>query len=269
MTLIAFDGWNIVRRVHAANKTERAGERSRQAYRNSAATFGRAMRRFRPSYGVIAWDHPAPTWRHDIYPQYKADREPATAELLAGLADFQSELWERHGLISVSIAGVEADDVLATLAKTWSAKRTEPCVMVSTDKDLASLATDGVIVFDVFEDRIRDFEWCVGKFGVQPAQLLDLLALMGDSTDSVPGVAGIGKVKARSLMEDYGSLDAILAAAPNIEGSLGRYLVAGTDQARLSRGLIELKTDVTLGLTWSALRLQHSSKSSARTPALQ
>ena len=268
MSLIAFDGWNIVRRVHGAIQNDNARDRARQAFKNSSATFGRAMRRFAPSYGVVAWDHSAPTWRRQAYAGYKAEREPMPAELRNEIDTFQSVLWDRFGMPSVSIAGVEAGDVIATLAKRWSAGRGEgPCIVVSTDKVLASLASDRVTVFNVFEDEIRDCDWCADKFGVPPSCLLDLLAMQGDKANGIPGVPGIGPKKGRALMEDYGSLEAIMRAAPSVEGSLGRYLVDGAELAALSRLLVEPKIDVTLGLSWSQLRLSTRSRGAAAANA--
>lgn len=251
--LLLADGLNIVRRVYEANPAPDSPEKADGAVRSSLASFRRALVEHRPTHFLAAFDHGGQTWRHDLYPQYKADRKPMPPDLLARIPDIQEQL-SAMGLAHCSVPGVEADDVIPTVGLHWKRTRPGRVIVLSTDKDLAVLLPAGIEIRDHFKPEWRDAAWVQAKFGVPPSLLGDFLALMGDSTDGIPGVPGVGQKTAAKLLLEYGSLEALLARAGEVKGKIGESLRASMAEARISKQLVSFKTDLTLGLTWRSLR---------------
>lgn len=251
--LLLADGLNIVRRVYEANPGNDSPEKADGAVRSSLASFRRALVEHRPSHFLAVFDHGGPTWRHELYPQYKAKRKPMPAELQARIPDIREQL-AAMALAHCSVPGVEADDVIPTVGLRWKRTRPGRVIVLSTDKDLAVLLPAGIEVRDHFKPEWRDEAWVLAKYGVPAALLGDFLALMGDSTDGIPGVPGIGQKTAAKLLLEFGSLDALLARAGEVKGKVGESLRASIGEAQLSKQLVSFKTDLTLGLTWRSLR---------------
>jgi len=157
------------------------------------------------------------------------------------------------GLKVVAIPEVEADDVIGTAVMRWLDQGRGDAVIASSDKDLHGLIAHGALVWDHFKGEWHDQAWVERKFGVPPALLPDLLALMGDVSDSIPGVSKVGLKTGARLLRAYGSLDAVMAGAGILKGPLGERLRKERDILYLSRQLVQLKTDVCLGLTWKML----------------
>jgi len=153
----------------------------------------------------------------------------------------------------VCVPGVEADDVIGTVVLRWLAESRGDATVASTDKDLHGLIAHGARVWDHFKGEWHDHAWVERKWGVPPEQLPDLLALMGDVTDSIPGVSKVGVKTAARLLRTYGTLDAIMAGAGILKDSLGETLRKEREMLYLSRQLVELKTDVRVGVTWNML----------------
>jgi DNA polymerase-1 len=174
------------------------------------------------------------------------------SELHDRLPAFFSML-EDIGLHAVSVPEVEADDVIATGVLRWLSEGRGDAIVASTDKDLHVLIEQGALVWDHFKSEWHDAAWVEAKFGVRPAQLVDYLALTGDAADGVPGVTNIGRKKAAQLLRAYGTLDGVMAGAGILKDTLGEKLRREKAQAYLSRELVRLKTDVTLGVTWKML----------------
>lgn len=253
MKLLNVDGLNLVRRVYEANPAPDSVEKAEGAMRASLSSLKRALREHAPTHALVAFDAGGRTWRHDIYEAYRNSRKPMPEPLKAVLPAL-IEHWSSLGFCVRQIAGVEADDTVAT-ATTRAVAAGIECVVLSTDKDLVGLMGDKVSIRDHFKPEWRDLAWCMKKFGVPPHLLADLLALQGDSVDDIPGVDGVGAKTAAKLILEHGSLEAVLLAAPGIKGKLGQKLVEQQDIARLSRRLTALKTDVSLGIaSWSELR---------------
>lgn len=188
---------------------------------------------------VAVKDAPGPSWRHDIYPAYKANRPPAPEDLVAQLTHLD-ELLTALGLPIVEQAGHEADDLIAELALAAHAEGT-PVVIASSDKDLMQLVRPGVEAWDPMRDRRYDAAEVERKWGVSPERIPDLFGLMGDSSDNVPGVRGIGPKRANQLLAEYGTLDGILAALDELpDQAWARNLRDGVEDARISRRLVEL-----------------------------
>lgn len=201
----------------------------------------------KPAYFAAAFDSRGPTFRHEFYPEYKANRPPAPPDLHAQIP-LIGEILDKLGIRSVRQDGFEADDVIASLAARCTAEK-RPCVILSGDKDLVQLEGEFVSILEpgktggweaVTAETVRK------KWGVTPAQILDFLSLTGDRSDNVPGVAGIGAVTAAKLLNQYGSLDGIYAAADGIPGAAGKKLREGRENAYFSKRLITLSTDVPL-----------------------
>ncbi len=251
--LLAVDGLNLVRRVYEANPAPDSDDKAKGAVRSSLSSLKRAVREHAPTHALIAFDAGGHTWRHDLYAAYRQSRKPMPEPLKQALPGLLAA-WADLGLCIRQIPGVEADDTVGTVVHKASA-RGIACVVLSTDKDLAGLMSETVRVRDHFKPEWRDEAWSLKKFGVRPGLIADLLALTGDSVDDIPGVEGVGDKTAARLLNEHGSLGAVLAAAPTIKGKLGERLVQQAHMARLSRQLTQLKTDVELDIeTWSQMR---------------
>lgn len=255
-TLLLIDGLNIARRCYEANPAEDSPDKAQAAVRSAFGSFKRALSEHKPDFAVAAFDFGGHTWRHDLYPDYRAKRKPMPQVLRDVLPQLKAQLEEKLDLASVTVEGVEADDVLALLQGVWSKAGKGKSIVMSTDKDLAFLMTQGALIRDHFAPEWRNAAWVEKKFFVRPELLHDVLALMGDEVDGVPGVAGIGAKTAAKLLNEHGGLDQVLAAAATMKGAVGEKLRAQADMALLSRKLVAFKTDFPLGLTWSAIRMQ-------------
>lgn len=252
--LLLIDGLNIVRRVYEANPAPDSADKAQGAVRSSLASFRRALEEHKPTHVLAPFDFGGPTWRHRLYADYRKKRKPMPTELREVLPGLYEKLHE-IGVPTLSLPDVEADDVLATAFYKWDVSKRGPVTLLSTDKDLAKLVGDGARVRDHFNLVWRDEEWIVKKFGVPAALLHDLLALMGDSSDDVPGVPECGPKTAAKWLTTYGSFDEVLLHAADISGKVGQNLRDNLELVKLARQLVAFKTDIPLGLTWNALRL--------------
>jgi DNA polymerase-1 len=193
------------------------------------------------------------TFRDEMYEAYKAHRDPPPEELIANLP-IMKKVVQAMDIPVVEIEGVEADDVIGTLAKQAEAEGAHS-VIVSPDKDFQQLLSKDVEQFRPAY-RGEDFDPITAasfkkKFGLEPTQFIDVLALMGDSADNVPGVKGIGEKTAIKLIDEYGSLENLLDHAADVKGKRAREgLLAEADMARLSKELVTIKIDVKLDLDW-------------------
>ena len=207
-----------------------------------------------PTHLAVILDKGSHTFRNDLYDQYKAHRPPPPEDLIPQFPLIR-EATRAFSLPCIEEAGFEADDIIATytlqaVAQGWDV------TIVSSDKDLAQLIQPGVDMLDTMKNERRSDGYVMEKFGVPPAQLRDVLALMGDSVDNVPGVPGVGAKTAAKLITEYGDLDAVLAAAPAMKPSkLRERLIEHADLARLSRELVTLHVGVPLPLGLDDLRL--------------
>jgi DNA polymerase-1 len=172
--------------------------------------------------------------------------------LRAALPEFHERL-RGAGLQVLMLPEVEADDVIATGVLRWLAEGRGDAVVATTDKDLHALIAHGALVWDHFKGEWHDDAWVRNKFGVAPERLHDLLALMGDPTDGVPGVSKIGMKTAARLLNAYGDLQAVMAGAGILKTPLGERLRAEREILEVSRKLVELKADVRLGVSWKML----------------
>jgi DNA polymerase I len=205
----------------------------------------------RPTHLCVVFDAPGENFRNTLYAEYKAHRPPMPPEL-AGQIDMVHRVIEAFGLTTLQVPGFEADDIIATLARIGVAAGMD-VVICSSDKDLLQLCGDGVSVLDTMKNRMLRPAEVQEKFGVPPALVGDVLALMGDSVDNVPGVDGIGPKTAAELINKFGSLEALLARVGEVKGKRGEALAAARDLIRTSRELVRLRDDVALPKTLEEL----------------
>jgi DNA polymerase-1 len=194
------------------------------------------------SHAVVVFDAKGKTFRHALYPAYKAHRPPAPEDLIPQFP-LVREAASALSFPIIEQEGVEADDIIATYAVQASAAGMDVCI-VSSDKDLMQLYGNGVTLFDPLKNMSVTEAEILDKFGVAPAQVIDVQALIGDSSDNIPGIKGIGVKTAAELIAQFGSLEALLDRAAEIPQTKRRELIAnGREAALLSRQLVTLKTD--------------------------
>ena len=194
-------------------------------------------------YMAVIFDASSVTFRNDIYPEYKANREEPPEELRPQFSLIR-EATRAFGLPSIEMEGYEADDLIATYAKAAAAQGIE-VVIVSSDKDLMQLVNDKVTMLDPMKERTIGRAEVIERFGVGPEKVIEVQALAGDSTDNVPGVPGIGVKTAAQLIEEYGDLETLLDRAEEIKQPKRREnLIEHAELARLSKVLVTLRDDV-------------------------
>ncbi len=209
---------------------------------------------YRPRYMAVVFDAKGKTFRDQLYADYKANRPPMPEELSSQVEPLL-ELVKAMGYPLLQVSGVEADDVIGTLAQQASAAGWQT-VISTGDKDLAQLVNERISLINTMNDSRLDEQGVVEKFGVRPEQIIDYLALVGDSSDNIPGVPGVGPKTAAKWLGQYGTLDELVAHADEIKGKVGERLRASLDQLELSRALATIRCDLELDTTPDDLSLQ-------------
>jgi DNA polymerase-1 len=205
----------------------------------------------RPDYVFCAMDPPGPTFRHERFADYKANRAEMPDDLVPQIP-LVRRLLEVFGIPCLEVPGFEADDVLATLARHTVAAG-GACVIATSDKDARQLLGPHVRLLNLRTNQPLGAEELMTEWGIRPDQVVDFLALVGDAVDNVPGVPGIGPKTATELLQKHGTLDALLANISAVSGAKRKEsLVAHGDTARAGRELIRLDTDVPVAIPWSA-----------------
>ena len=212
----------------------------------------KVIREEAPDYLVVVFDAPGKSFRHRLYPAYKATRD-AQPEDLTTQFPVVREIIDAYGIPVLQVEGVEADDVIATLVD--EAPGDLEVEIVSTDKDLMQLVSERVVLLDTMKDRRYDPGLVEERFGVPPERVLDARALMGDPSDNIPGVKGIGAKGAAQLVARWGDLENLLAHAGEVKAKRAREaLQEHAEQARLSKKLASLRRDVELPCSLEDLR---------------
>jgi DNA polymerase-1 len=204
-----------------------------------------------PTHLCVVFDAPGGSFRREIYTEYKAHRPPMPPELQAQVV-LVNRVIDAFGIQTLSVVGFEADDVIATVTRMAAAAGME-VVICSSDKDLMQLCRDGVSVLDTMKNRRLGVADVKEKFGVAPEQVGDVLALMGDSIDNVPGVDGVGPKTASELINRFGSLAGLYERIAEVKGKRGEALAAARDLVMTSRQLVALRDDVPLPKTLTEL----------------
>jgi len=213
-------------------------------------------------YFAVVFDAPGKTFRHDMYDQYKANRPPMPDDLRVQIEPLH-QLIRAMGLPLIMESGVEADDVLGALAQ--DAANEGFNVVISTgDKDMAQLVTDSITLENTMSNTTMDINGVIEKFGVKPSQIIDYLALMGDSVDNIPGVPKVGPKTAAKWLGQYETMDNLIENADQIKGKVGENLRASLKQLPLSKELTTIKCDLGLPYTIDDLKCQSQDKAELR-----
>jgi len=207
----------------------------------------------RPDYLVCAFDTAGATVRHELYPEYKANRGPMPDEMRPQI-EMILRLLAALEVPVLTLEGYEADDVIATVA-TEAAHRDVDTYIATADKDLRQLIGNRTFLYNFRKDLVLDAEGLQNDWGVRPDQVIDLLALTGDSVDNVPGVPGVGVKTAAKLLAKYDTLEVVLEHLGEQTPKLRENLRKGAEQTRLSRQLVALHTDLPLEVDWEACRV--------------
>ncbi len=205
------------------------------------------LREYQPKHIAVVFDAKGKTFRDELYPEYKAQRPPMPKELQQQIGPIHAII-RAMGLPLLVVEGVEADDVIGTLARQATERGMD--TLVSTgDKDLAQLVDRHVTLINTMNDTVLTPETVKERFGVPPERIVDYLALIGDSVDNIPGVPKVGPKTAAKWLQKWGSLDGIIAHADEIKGKVGENLRKALEQLPLSRKLVTIKRDVKLPVT--------------------
>jgi DNA polymerase I len=205
----------------------------------------RLIREKEPAFLAIAFDSRGPVFRHQLYQAYKANRPPMPDDLRQQIPHIKKFV-SASNILTLEQEGLEADDIIASVATHFTIQGCR-VVIVSGDKDLLQLVNENVVMWDPMKDRVMDREAIYRKYALYPEGLLDLFALVGDSSDNVPGVQGVGPKTAEKLINTYGSLDGLYENIEALkESRVKERLIASKESAYLSRRLISLKVDVAI-----------------------
>lgn len=196
----------------------------------------------KPDYIAIAFDAKGPTFRHDLYAGYKANRPPMP-DALSPQIPYIDQMVEAFRIPTFREPGLEADDLIGTLTKKGTAAGLE-VVIASGDKDMYQLIGPQVSVYDPMKEKVFTTETIEEKFGIKPDQIVEMMGLMGDSSDQIPGVSGVGKKTAIQLIQTFGSIDNLLSRLDEVKKpKLREKLAASQEIARLSLDLVTIRTD--------------------------
>ena len=243
--LILVDGSSyLYRAFHALPSLSTSSGQHTGAIYGVANMLRRLLKDYQPERMVVVFDAKGKTFRDDLYADYKANRPPMPDELRSQI-ELLHELVQAMGLPMLVVDGVEADDVIGTLAAQAAAAGMD--TLISTgDKDMAQLVNGHVTLVNTMDNTTLDVPGVEEKFGIPPERIIDYLALVGDTSDNIPGVPKVGPKTAVKWLKQYGSLDEIIAHADEIKGKVGESLRASLDQLPLSRQLATIKCDVPL-----------------------
>ncbi|MDR0724248.1 MAG: DNA polymerase I [Endomicrobium sp.] len=200
---------------------------------------------FKPDFMVVCFDYSSKNFRHQMFKEYKANRKPLEVGLISQMP-IAREAVDALDIKNIEIEGYESDDLIATLTEQNRRNNVET-VIVTGDKDILQLAQDkDVLIWNDSKDIMYDKNKVVERYGIAPKQLVDMLSLMGDRVDNIPGVKGIGEKMAVKLIQEYATLENVLENADSIKGNVGKLLQQHKSEALLSKRLVELNKSVPL-----------------------
>lgn len=197
-----------------------------------------------PDHVAVVFDAGRVTFRNEIYPDYKANRLAMPDDLRQQIEPIKAMV-RAFNIPALELAGFEADDIIGTIARDCR-ERGLKTVVVTGDKDLMQIVAENVRLLDTMKDKESGIPEVIERFGVEPARVIDILGLAGDSSDNIPGVPGIGEKTAIKLIQEFGSLDALLERAGEVKGKTGERLQEFAEQARLSRRLATIDDHVSI-----------------------
>ena len=242
--LILIDGssW-LYRAFHALPPLTNSKGESTGAVIGMGNMLRKLLREYEPERIAVIFDPRGKTFRNDIYADYKANRPPVPEELASQFPIIR-EVIEAMGLPLIQISGVEADDVIGTLA----VQEKGDVLVVTGDKDMAQLVNERIKLLDTMKHKVTDTEAVVEKFGVGPERIIELLALMGDSSDNIPGIPKVGPKTAAKWLNQFGDLDSLVEKADEVGGKVGESLREHLDQLPMARDLATIRTELEVEL---------------------
>lgn len=246
MKLLLVDGSALLHRAYHAypSLTTKTGTIVGAVY-GVASMLISALETEKPTHAVVAWDLPVPTFRHEKYIAYKAQRPKADAEMVDQIG-LVKEVIATMGVTQLEKAGYEADDIIGTLSR----QKDADVVILTGDQDTMQLITDRVHVMTPAKGRDEAKLYTppevVAKYGVRPDQIVDYKALIGDPSDNIPGVAGIGPKTASALLREYETLEEIYTRIDQIPDKVKEKLISGRDSAFMSQDLSRIVTDMSI-----------------------
>ncbi|WP_340123432.1 DNA polymerase I [Methylobacter svalbardensis] len=257
--LILVDGSSFLfRAYHAIPPLTNANGEPTNAIHGVTSMLRKLIADYHSDYITVVFDAPGKTFRNELYDQYKAHRPPMPDDLRVQIAPLH-KLIRAMGLPLIIEPGVEADDVLGALAQ--HAEQQGLDVIISTgDKDMAQLVTEHIILENTMSNTRMDIQGVFDKFGVKPEQIIDYLALIGDTVDNIPGVPKVGPKTAAKWLAHYQTLENLVAHADEITGKIGENLRASLDQLPLSKQLTTIKCDLDLPYSIEDLKQQPMDK---------
>lgn len=229
---------------------------------NTSAIFGfvntleEVLRKEDPSHIAVGFDPAGPTFRHEAYEQYKAQREE-TPEVIRQSVPVIKEIIRAYRIPIVEVAGYEADDVIGTLAK-QAEQAGFDTYMMTPDKDYGQLVSPHIFIYKPLfggNFEVRGVSEVTGKYGIErPEQVIDILGLMGDASDNIPGCPGIGEKTAMKLVQEFGSIENLLESTDKLKGATKTKIENHTEEIKFSKFLATIKTDVPVSFDEEALR---------------
>ena len=202
----------------------------------------KVLKEQQPDYIAIVFDSRGPTFRNEVYKEYKANR-PTMPENLSLQIPYIKKIVEGYRIATLEVEGFEADDLIGTVTRAIESKA--DVVIITGDKDILQLVSDRVLVYDTMKEATFGVDEVLGRFGVKPDQVVEVMGLAGDAIDNIPGVPGVGEKTAMTLIKTFGSIDNLLAHVDQVpQAKLREKLVTHGEMARLSRELATIRTDV-------------------------
>jgi DNA polymerase-1 len=237
--------------------TSPTGEPTKATYIFTTAILG-LIQRQNPDMLAVAMDSKAPTFRSEMYSEYKANRPPMPDDLPIQIERIE-QILDAMNIPVLRLNGFEADDVIGTLAKKAAADGYD-CLICSKDKDILQLLDEHISTFDVKTDTSMDVTVMLKQMGVTPAQFIDSLALQGDKSDNVPGIPDVGPKTASDWIQKYGSIENLYKNIDEIEGKRGQNLKKFKDNVALSKKLVTIDCNVPIKIDYNALTLKKFDK---------
>ena len=251
MDLLLLDAMNLIRRIFAAQQ-QRVEDPVESTLLHSQNAILKNIEKTNAKHVALVFDGHEATWRHHLYSDYKADRKPMPEELAKALPEYIRR-FEALGIPCLLYNDLEADDVIATLAVKIS-KHGGSVSIVSTDKGFMQISDENIHLYHHFDKRVLSVEDVKMQLGLEPAQIIDFLSLVGDTTNHVPGIPGIGPKTAGSLLDQYGDLDSVIINSEQVKGKVGVSLCEHYRVALFARKLVTLKIDCKLDINFKKLR---------------
>ena len=216
------------------------------------------LKDYSPSHIAVVFDSAAKTFRHEMYPEYKAQRQ-ATPEEIHASVPLIKKIVDAYNIPQFAIDGYEADDIVGTLAKRGAAEGLE-VFMVTPDKDYAQLVDDNIKMLRITHGNgleLMDKKMVCEKWGIDdPSKIIDLLALMGDASDNIPGCKGVGEKTAVKLLQEFGSVESVIENSESIKGALKTKVQESVEMIKFSKILVTICTDVPIETPISDLAIK-------------